>query len=592
VRLHPALTKGDLDASPRYARWLGLFAALGALGLHVSPLWREIKSWAAWGDCKYFWFVIEVDRVTYRQHGQFPLWNPFYAGGAPHLANPQSSSLSPLTGLILLFGTPLGYRLGYTLGLLAALLAMRAWARTLGLSSFASAVAGAGFAVCGAFAQHMGGGHWSWLGFALHPLLLRSLHLAFEGKREHIGWGALVFMILVFHSPIYPMAFAFVSVPSYALFLGLAAPDRVRGALRAVGTALAMLGLGVGLGAVRLFPMGEFVRAHPRLVKDWDFTWPQDLLTTYGMRYAHRGFGAHQYVFPEFGNYFGWIGLGLMLIGIGIVLARRRAQWPLVAGATLCVMFQLGNLIPMPWWMLKHLPVYQNLRVPSRFTILAGMFFCALIGVAVDAGTAGLARGSSGKRRALGVVVALAAIAYLFDAASWNRLQFLPTLGLPPPTDPPVAQFRQAPGDPAFMMLYPRQNLGSLNYFEETPLPRSPRLQPDLPADEYLADPGAGTVRRMSWTPNAILLDVNLKRPTTILVNQNWGPGWHAYGAELVENGEGGLLAARAPAGRHTIAFRYLPTSFVIGAGVSLLSLAFAVGLIVVARRRLEYMAE
>jgi hypothetical protein len=586
VRLHPALTTQDLDPSPRYARWLGLLAALSALALHVSPLWREIKSWAAWGDCKYFWFVLEVDRATYLQHGQFPLWNPYYAGGAPHLANPQSSSLSPLTGLILLFGTPLGYRLGYTLGLLTALLAMRAWARTLGLSSLASAVAGAGFAVCGAFAQHMGGGHWSWLGFALHPLLLRSLHLAFEGRREHVAWGAIVFMILIFHAPVYPMAFAFVSVPSYALFLGLASPDRLRGALRAVGQALAMLGLGMALGAVRLIPIGEFVRAHPRVVKDWDFTWPHELLTTYGMRYAQRGFAGHQYVFPEFGNYFGWIGLGLMVIGLVVVLARRRSLWPLVAGATVCVMFQLGNLIPMPWWLLKHLPVYKNLRVPSRFTLLAGMFFCALIGVAVDAGTKGLARGSSTKRRALGVLVMLAAFAYLFDAASWNRLQFLPTLGLPAPTEPPVAQFRQAPGNPAFMMLYPRQNLGSLNYFEESPLPHSPRLRADLPADEYLADPGAGTVRRISWSPNAILLDLDLKRPANVLVNQNWGPGWHAYGAELIEGGDGGLLAARAPAGRHTIAFRYLPTSFVIGAGVSVAALAVAVGMIVAAWRR------
>jgi hypothetical protein len=50
------------------------------------------------------------------------------------------------------------------------------------------------------------------------------------------------------------------------------------------------------------------------------------------------------------------------------------------------------------------------------------------------------------------------------------------------------------------------------------------------------------------------------------------------------------LLAARAPAGRHTIAFRYLPRSFVIGAGVSLVALAVAVALIVAARRRREYM--
>src|SRR5436190_4833098 len=303
----------EADDSRRLTRvlaTLSTLAGLGALGLHVSPLWREVKSWAAWGDCKYFWFVIEVDRLTFGKYGQLPLWNPYYAGGAPHFANPQASSLSPLTALILLFGTPIGFRLGYTLGLLTALLSLRAYARTLGLSPVASTLAGAGFAVCGAFAQHMGGGHWSWLGFALHPLLLRSFHLARDGQRNHVAWGALVFAIIVFHSPIYPMAFAFVSVSAYALFVGLWAPvaagglrgvrDVPRSAVGAVGWAWAILFLGVGLGALRLVPMGEFIAAHPRAVKDWDFTWPRDLITTYAVRWSQRAFGQHQYVFPEF----------------------------------------------------------------------------------------------------------------------------------------------------------------------------------------------------------------------------------------------------------------------------------------------------
>jgi hypothetical protein len=581
--------------TPRGARVLAWLVALGALGLLVSPLWRDVSSWAIWGDCKYFWFVIEVDRVSILQHHQFPLWNPYYGGGAPHFANPQASSLSPLTALVLLFGTPIGYRLGYTLGLLTALISLRAYARTLGISPVAATLAGAGYAVCGAFAQHMGGGHWSWLGFALHPLLLRSFHLARDGRLSHVTWGALVFMLIVFHSPIYPMAFAFVSVSAYALFVGAWAPvaegkgarEIPGSAVRSVGWAWAILFLGVGLGALRLVPMGEFVAAHPRAVKDWDFTWPQELFTTYAVRWSQRAFGGHQYVFPEFGNYFGWIGIGLMFLGLGYILAKRRALVPVVAAAVLCVLFQLGNLIPLPWWLLKHLPVYKNLRVPSRFTILAGMFFCIMIATILDAwGTPALERGRRlgvGKRL-LGVLVLAAGVAYLFDASSWNRLLFLPTLGLPAPTTPPSKEFHQVPGNAGFMMLYPRLNQGSLSYFEETPLDISPRLRPDLPADEYLADPDAGTLRRLSWSPNKIVLDLNLKRPTTVLVNQNWGVGWRAVGGEIVPKGEAGLLAARVAAGRHTLVLHYLPTSLIIGAGVSLLSLAMAIALIVQAR--------
>jgi hypothetical protein len=161
----------------------------------------------------------------------------------------------------------------------------------------------------------------------------------------------------------------------------------------------------------------------------------------------------------------------------------------------------------------------------------------------------------------------------------------MPTLGLPAPTTPPSPQYHQAPGNAAFMMLYPRQNQGSLSYFEETPLPVSPRLRADLPADEYLAEPDAGVVRRVSWSPNRIVLDVDVKRPATVLVNQNWGPGWRAVGGALVEGGDGGLLAARVPAGRHTLQLHYSPTSFWLGAAVSLLALALAIALVVQDRR-------
>jgi hypothetical protein len=571
-------------------RWAPLAFALAVLAYHLAPIWREPSTWASWWDCRYFFFMVEVDHTTIAQHHQLPLWNPYYCGGAPHLANPQASPLSPLTPLILAFGLPIGYRLGYTVGRLTALLSMRAYAPTLGLSEVASAVAGAGFGVSGALTMHMAGGHWSWMGFALYPLLLRSLTLAVDGRRAHVVWGALVFAIIVFHSPIYPMAFAFVTLGFHGLYLGLRDGPRDRARLRrAVVAVAATLALGLALGGLRILPMGEFIAAHPRAVKDWDYTWPWELVVTYAVRHGERAFGAHQYVFPEYGNYFGFVGVALMLAGLGLVLRRRRALWPLIAAAVTLVLFQLGNLVPMPWWLLKHLPVYKNLRVAARFTLVAGIFCCALIGVAVEEwGAPALARWRAlapRRRLAAAGVLALAA-AYLVDAASWNRLQFLPTFGAAPPREPPAAEFHQVPGDRGRMMVYPRANLGTLSCFEETPLDISPRLRGDLPADEYLADPAAGSVRRLLWSPNRIVLEVDARRPTTVLVNQNMGTGWRAEGAALVEKGEDGLLAARVDAGHHVVTFRYLPRSVLAGAAVSLLAAAGALAFLLSERRR------
>jgi hypothetical protein len=552
-------------------------------------MWRDPKTWAAWWDCRYFFFVVEVDYTTITQYHQLPLWNPYYCGGAPQLANAQASTLSPLTLLVVLLGMPFGYRAGYTAGLLTALLGMRAYARSLGLSEIASAVAGGGFALAGTFAMHLGGGHWSWLGFAMFPLVLRSLRLAADGRRAHYVWGAICFAIIMFHAPVYPLAYALIVVGVYALLEGLAHGPHDRARLRrALIAAFTTVVLGFLLSAARAFPLWEHVSRYPRPVKDWDYSWPWELFVTYGWRWTERGFGHHQYVYPELGNYFGLAGLGLVFAGLFVVARRRRTLWPLLAAASVFILFQLGNLVPLPWWLIKRLPVYEHLRVPSRFTIVVGIFFCAFLGIAVDewgAPAFGRWRELSPRRRLVAVGVLALGAMYLLDIASFNRREFVPTFGWPPPAGRPAEQFHQVPGDRGRMQDYPARNLGTLSCYEETPVPISPRLRGDLVADEYLVEPGVGTVTRKRWSPNRIELEVDAKRPATVLVNQNMGEGWRAEGADIVPGGVDGLIAARVAAGRHTVVFRYRPRAYVVGAAVSLLAGAAAAAFLVFERR-------
>jgi hypothetical protein len=222
--------------------------------------------------------------------------------------------------------------------------------------------------------------------------------------------------------------------------------------------------------------------------------------------------------------------------------------------------------------------------------MLAGMFLCVLVGVAVDTwGTPALARGgapSPPARRALRLGVLALALVFLFDAASWNRLPFAAALGAPVPTDEPRENFRQVMGAANRAQLFPRLNEGSLTCREEPAPTISPRLRPELHEDEYLADPRAGTVWRIAWAPDRITLHVDVARQTVVIVNQNGGPGWRASGGELVPNLEGGLLAAEVMPGERVLTFFYRPRSFVVGAVVSLLALAAAAAFIVIERRR------
>jgi hypothetical protein len=588
VKGRPAEELGSATASrPSLWRWAPLALALAVLAYHVAPLWGRYES-SPFGDGGYLWFVFNVDRASIVEHHQLPLWNPYYCGGAPHLASPQSGSLSPFSLLPLAFGTPIGNRLGYTLGLLAALLSLRAYARVLGLSEVGATVAGAGYALCGAFTQHMSGGHWVWIPFAFYPLMLRSLHLALAGRREHVVWGALPLAFTIYHWPIYPMFYAMMLLPIFAVFIGLDDGRRdLRRVARAVGLALAIVAVAIGLGLLRLVPVIEHTAAHPRVVNDRDYTWPWELFEMYGLRHRAWVVPGHQYVWPEYGNYLGLVGLALMLVGAYVVARRRRVLLPIVAGVVTFLVFQLGNLVPLPWWLLRHLPVFNHLRVPSRFTVIAGMFMCVLIGVAVDELAApALAdwRGVSPRARGVGLLATLLAVAFVVDAAQFNRQLWEKTFSGPPRSLPRAAEFHQAPGNAGLMYLYPPANQGSLSCFEETPIPISPALRPNLPADEYLRDPTAGTVRRVRWSPNRIDLDVDLLRPGRVIVNQNHGSGWRVSGGTILS--DQGLLAADVPAGRHAVTFSYLPTSVVVGGILTALTALGAATFLLLERRR------
>jgi hypothetical protein len=537
-------------------------AVLILLAYHAAPLWRELATWGGTFDWGYFFFLAEVDRKTIVEYGQFPLWNPYYCGGAVHLANPQTFTLSPAVLPILLFGTPIGMRVVLTATLLLSFDGVRRWVLALGGGPTAAVVAGLGHAVSGAMAQHLGGGHIGWLGFALLPYVLASFHWAVEGHRRGVLVGAAFLAWIFVHFGVYPYPYSVLALGAYGLMVG--AVERKLGVALVVMTGMGLLSL--GLVSLRLFPLLDFISGHPRTVVDSDRLGLTELWEVYGARHTERRFVGHGWVWPEYGNYFGPVGLAWLVLGIGVA-ARSRRWWPLIGGMLVFIGFQLGNWPWGPWWWVRKLPIFENLRVPSRFTTVAGLFMVAMIGLAVERAAA---RARALPRRgpwAVGMV-ALAAAAYLVDASQFNRQQWRQTFGTPPPADVPSPDFHQVAGARWRMYAYPRVNRGSLDCFEESPLDRSPRLSGNAPAEETVQPADAGTVTRRHWSPNEIRLTAELRRSAHVVVNQNFDPHWQVDGGRAVSMD--GLLAAKVPAGRSEVVFRYRPRPFVIGWVVSL----------------------
>ncbi len=561
--------------------WVG---GLLILTFYLAPLFRDLESWGGTFDWGYFFFLAEVDRISIVRFGQFPLWNPYYCGGSVHLANPQSYTLGPLSPLILVFGTPLGIRLMLAATALLAADGVRRWTVGLGADPAAGWLAGVVFATSGAMAQHLGGGHIGWMAFAFLPYVFWSFDRALDGARWGIAAGGIGLAFILFHFGVYPYPYSCLALAVYGLARGVA----VRAPARAVGVGLAMAVLSLGVAGIRLVPLAEFISRFPRKVVDFDYLLIPELWTIYAERHTERLFGTHGWVWPEYGNYVGPLGVLLFFAGlvfVGVDLGRRRGASfvPPAVGALVFLLFQMGNRPYLPWTYVRKLPVYENLRVPSRFTTLVGLFGAALIALALTRAFrfAQSRRGRAGA--ALWGLCAVLGLAVLFDAASFNRQQWFQTFGTPPPADRPSPGFHQVSGSRFRMYAYPRVNRGSIDCFEESPLPISRRLGSSLAAEEYPEHAATGTVSRVKWSPNRIELEVDFAEPGRVLVNQNHNPGWKASAGEVVS--VDGLLGVEMPAGSHRLVLRYLPGSFLVGVAVTMLAL-LAAGVLMTSGRR------
>ena len=618
--------------------------ALGLAGAVVAPIFQFPDRWAWPYDWLYFETTEEVARTTVADYGEAPLWNPYMCGGEVALANPQSTTWSPNFLLSLAAGTPLGLKLGLVLLLFCAIHGTFLVSLRLGTSLTGALFAAAAYGTCGWFAMHLSQGHPNFGGAALYPYLLYAYRRAVDDDLRYSLFAAAIVAWLIGLGGTYTVPLALLLLGTVTLSDVIA--DR---SLRPVAVA-ALTGLfAAGFAAPRLLPLLEFVRHHPRHVAESDsmnaldllrafFAWRQTLAPVDGHVYWWHEYCCHlpYLAFPlalvgalrpfddlrarrwellpaaaaliwalftiALPDVDRWLGRHILfyrdayhLLGVAaLLLATRRGSRP---GARFAPVFivalgiAVGRAWPYgPWWLLRKLPVFEDLRVPPRYLILAALPLCLWAGCGLDE----LRRFASRLPRWLGERRLAAA---LFVVATVEGIGFavVPYLGVftqigERTTAPGARQdFHQERGDIRWMLGGVLNHFGTLDCDEEAPLQRG-ELDSGHPRDGVdqvrLLDPSAGTIAPRDWSPNRLVFTVDLARPTDVIVNQNWNEHWTSHPGEV--KSVAGRLAAAAPAGRYELTLRYRPRSYDLGRrlfAVALL-LAMAMALAPLLRRR------
>jgi hypothetical protein len=527
-----------------------------------------------------------AQRIAVVQYHQLPQWNPYWCGGTTSISEPENSFYSPDSIFRLIYGGENGRRLAIMIMVVFGLEGMYRLCRKLDSTAVASAFAAVAFCTYDKFVSFIHDGWVHFMSFELIPWILVALLEGISSVRWRIAGGFfLAWMILApgtYPTPYGAIAFGylFVAICLYRLFRREKEP--FKGPLL---SAFTIGGIGFLLACCKLVPTMLYMREFPRVFTVTEAHGTTELLNGFVPRYY-----------------------AIVLLAIVGAVFGDLAAGIAIGGALLFFVCSLGDF-GSPWApynLMKKVPILNALRYPDRFMVLV-VFFCAV------AGARGLSRledsipklasslwhwlGTLDVRRRvreltkrdfpsldvesveppreiIWLSIGLAALcAYKVVAPLGEELaapQRGPSHALYIEEAPRhmAEDFKQARGNRRDSHIFPPLNLGSLNCVAGIPIPESDHLRADLPQEEYPIDPALATVKRVSWTPNAIVLDVNAKAPTTILVNQNYARKWRSDVGTV--RSELGLLAIDVPAGENQVTLRYRDNVVVFTAFVSL----------------------
>ena len=465
-------------------------------------------------------------------------------------------------------------------------------------------MAALGYGVSGWLALHFSEGHVTFIGVTLYPYLLLSYDRAVEETEWIVPAALCAAWILSLGGTFTP------PMAAELLFVWAVLKTIER---RSAKPFLLLGAAGVIAGcciAIRMLPVLQFIHDHPRppKMRAADIVWPwqivEDLIRWRELSAVPgRRYWAHEYCarLP-------WLLLPLWAAGLALPWSRRlsprvkRAARQLFALTLVASLFTMGNFSPVaPWSLIQRLPVMRDLRVPSRHEILVVLGLSLLAGMAWDWLFLQLRSRSEPAARLLQrtsvvLIVLVAADGALFTA--WQYRDVF-TVKLPLPSEKP--RFFQMHSSWRIMREQLFAGHGSIDTpgapdpgcDEEAPLQRADELDAGDVPQERLLDPSAGTVLSSAWSPNVRKIEVQLDRPTILLVNSNWNEHWHVDGEDQPGGPRMTKVAGRLsvdlaalPPGRHTITLRYAPRAFTIGAIVTAVSLPLALAWFFLARRR------
>ncbi len=541
------------------------FALLILAVAFTSPLFKNLHNTGA-NDWDYFCFSNEVARETIMKYHQFPLWNPFAAGGLPLHANPQSAFLRPAFILSLFFGCVIGLKIEVLLTVMAGMIGMFLLAKHYKMHPIAGVLTASIFGLSSFFSLHIAEGHATFFAFYLLPYIFLFYLKSLDQERNMLY--AAIFIVLVIFA-----GAAFNVLPQASIFLltyGIFSAFQKKNFWPILSFVFIFL-IVFFLGSIKIIPTLEYLFEHPRPMESSEVTPIKGIYHVFLNRI--QVLGAHHmepqtWGWHEFGAYTGIFPLILFMIGLWYFWKKEVA---LILSGIFAFFISLGDFSPIsPWHLMHKMPLLESLHVPSRYIVI--FIFCLAIvcGLSLD-----MILKSIGNRKSKYLLLAIL-VFVIIDLLSVNSKTFTQAFPNQRQNILRNVDFQQMNGplantDASSAMYFNLlANRGILNVYEPVPHQTFAKgLEDQHYKGEIHLDSGGNTSYRY-WSPNKLIVRVQTENSTRVVINQNFDKGWRVKGG--VAEDFNGLLSTNVSAGTKEVEFYYLPVSFVIGAIISLIS--------------------
>jgi len=560
--------------------------------------WPVLENLNYWGIQDWDWFLTQagLTRESILIYGQLPLWNPYWKGGMPLLAHPESNILSPAFLVQLFAGEVIAAKINIVLHYFIGLIGMYVLSRWFRLDRIAAILAAVVFMLSSIYALALTVGmEWGY-GIAFMPWAF----YCFLRGREKFVWAiaaSLVLAMMWFGGGVYPFTITFLLLGTYTLAAVCCREMQLKKGIILLAAVAVCTFL---LGAVKFFPAVEFslqYTRHSNLYAGMSiqslfyglFGRDQTLAAILGKSSEHGLWHGFSQGMDETGMYVGILSFLLFLIGM---ITRARRCLPLLVCFIVFLWLSLGNRAePLSLWeALKNIPPYNIMRSVERFRIVVVMVLALFAGFGLNQLQGRLADWFPGKNWP-SLVVNGVVLLVLCDLFLVNGPILKDAFSIPPIETPAREEFRQIGGLPeydrngfrydgvhdlytTFGGAYPAwlANLGSVYAYVSVPIPENAIIVPDkrYQGEVFLEETG-GSANYRFWTPNRLIVDVHAKNEGWLVVNQNYFPGWRA--GKLPVESRRGLLSVKVDPQISTVEFVYRPVSFIVGAALSMLTL-------------------